>query len=58
MRMPGFTAEASLREAATGYRAKVVSSYGAAVVPANVCWVCTPWGCEWKPCFIRASWPA
>jgi hypothetical protein len=54
MRMPGFTAEASLREAKTTYRARTVAPSGDMVVPANVCWECTVWGCEPVPCKIRA----
>jgi hypothetical protein len=57
MRMPGFTAEASLREAATDYRARAVLPHSGGVVPAALCWECSldPWGrrhCQWVKCYV------
>jgi hypothetical protein len=63
MRMPGFTAEASFREAATGYRASALSPRSGEVVPEAACWRCrfvgpVEWGnvvCGWGPCLIERS---
>jgi hypothetical protein len=59
MRMPGFTAEAGLRQATIGYRANLQSPDYGAVLPAYLCLKCgfNIWGqyeCVWGECFIRA----
>lgn len=56
MRMPGFTAEAGLREATTGYWVKPVAPYEGAVFPSMLrCLRCGPgpfggWVCFWTLC--------
>jgi hypothetical protein len=56
MKIPGFTAEVSLSEVKDNYAMALRhAEEGGMVLPQNVCWTCTDYGCFPRPCLIRLS---
>jgi hypothetical protein len=53
MKIPGFTAEASLSETKDRYTLSLRhTEKGELVLPQNVCWTCNDYGCFPHPCKI------
>ena len=55
MKIPGFTAEASLNEVKDRYALSLRhTEKGGFVLPQNVCWICNDSGCFPRQCIIRS----